>query len=166
MVGLGASAGGLVALEAFFRHVPSDSGLAYVVVQHMDPTHKAMLCALLQRVTTMPVLEATERMALAPDTVYVIPPDSELTIAQGHLRLAPPAQPRGMRLPIDVMLNSLARDQGDRAIGVVLSGMGADGTTGLQAIRSQGGLTLVQSPETAQFDSMPHSAIAATGAAT
>ena len=162
MVGLGASAGGLVALEAFFRHVPSDSGLAYVVVQHMDPTHKAMLCALLQRVTTMPVLEATERMALAPDTVYVIPPDSELTIAQGHLRLAPPAQPRGMRLPIDVMLNSLARDQGDRAIGVVLSGMGADGTTGLQAIRSQGGLTLVQSPETAQFDSMPHSAIAAT----
>ena len=161
VVGLGASAGGLVALEAFFRHAPSDSGLAYVVVQHMDPTHKAMLCALLQRVTTMPVHEATERMALAPDTVYVIPPDSELTIAQGHLHLAPPAQPRGMRLPIDVMLNSLARDQGDRAIGVVLSGMGADGTTGLQAIRSQGGLTLVQSPETAQFDSMPHSAMAA-----
>lgn len=159
VVGLGASAGGLSALEDFFRQVSPGSGLAYVVVQHMDPTRQAMLCALLQRVTSLPVKEAVDHQAIEPDAVYVIPPDKVLTIERGHLRLAAPTQPRGMRLPIDVMLNSLARDQGERATGVVLSGMGTDGTTGLQAIRSQGGLTLAQSPETAQFDSMPLSAI-------
>lgn len=159
VVGLGASAGGLGALEDFFRQVSPGSGLAYVVVQHMDPTRPAMLCALLQRVTRLPVQEAVDHQAIEPDAVYVIPPDKVLTIEHGRLRLVAPTQPRGMRLPIDVMLNSLARDQGERAVGVVLSGMGTDGTTGLQAIRSQGGLTLAQSPETAQFDSMPCSAI-------
>ena len=161
IVGLGASAGGLEALEQFLAHVPKASGLAYVVVQHLDPTHKAMLTELLQRGTPMPVREATASMLVEPNVVYVIPPNRELTVVGGRLHLAGPAQPRGLRLPIDVLFCSLARDQGERAIGVVLSGMGADGTIGLQAIKSQGGLTLAQEPATAQFESMPTSAIAA-----
>jgi two-component system, chemotaxis family, CheB/CheR fusion protein len=161
IVGLGASAGGLEALEQFLSHVPKASGLAYVVVQHLDPTHKAMLSELLQRSTAMPVREARASMLVEPDVVYVIPPNTELTAVGGRLHLAEPAQPRGLRLPIDVLFCSLARDQGERAVGVVLSGMGADGTIGLQAIKSQGGLTLAQEPASAQFDSMPKSSIAA-----
>ena len=161
IVGVGASAGGLAALVQFLAHVPARSGLAYVVVQHLDPTHKAMLAELLQRVTPMPVREAAEGQRLEPDAVYVIPPNREMTVHRGALHLSPPAQARGRRLPIDLLFASLARDQGDRAIGVVLSGMGADGTLGLQTIKSQGGLTLVQLPVSAQFDSMPKSAIAA-----
>jgi len=160
-VGLGASAGGLAALEEFLAHVPPVSGLAYVVVQHLDPTHKALLAELLQRSTVMPVLEAVDAMRLESDKVYVIPPNKELTVAGGMLHLAEPVQPRGMRLPIDLFFAALARDQGERSIGVVLSGMGSDGTLGLQAIKSQGGLALAQLPESAQFDSMPKSAIAA-----
>lgn len=158
-VGLGASAGGLVVLEQFLAQVAPLSGLAYIVVQHLDPTHKAMLVELLQRSTKMQVLEAADTMRLEPNMVYVIPPNKELTVAGGLIHLAEPSQPRGMRLPIDVLFSSLARDQGEKSIGVVLSGMGSDGTLGLQAIKSQGGLTLVQLPESAQFDSMPKSAI-------
>jgi two-component system, chemotaxis family, CheB/CheR fusion protein len=161
VVGLGASAGGLEALGQFLAHVPPASGLAYIVVQHLDPTHKAMLTELLQRATAMPVQEATASTRVEPDVVYVIPPNTELTVDGGRLHLAAPAQPRGQRLPIDVLFCSLARDQGERAIGVVLSGMGTDGTIGLQAIKSQGGLTLAQEPASAQFDSMPKSSIAA-----
>lgn len=164
IVGLGASAGGLDALEQFLSRVPAGSGLAYVVVQHMDPTHKALLAELLQRATSMTVIEAAQAMPIEPDVVYVIPPNKELTVARGVLHLAPPARPRGMRLPIDVLLGSLARDQGAQAIGVVLSGMGSDGTLGLQAIKAQGGLTLAQQPESAQFDAMPRSAIDAQAA--
>lgn len=159
IVGLGASAGGLEALEQFLSAVPAGSGLAYIVVQHMDPTRKALLASLLQRATAMPVREATQAMRIEPDTVYVIPPNADLTVTGSRLHLLEPLQPRGMRLPIDVLLASLAREQGERAIGVVLSGMGADGRLGLQAIKTQGGLTLAQQPETAQFDSMPRSAI-------
>ncbi len=161
VVGLGASAGGLEPLEQFLAHVPAHSGLAYVVVQHMDPTHKAMLGELLQRSTAMPVREATQSQRIEPDCVYVIPPNAELTVVGGMLHLAVPVQPRGLRLPIDVLFASLARDQGERAVGVVLSGMGSDGLLGLQAIKTQGGLTLAQQPESAQFDSMPRAAIAA-----
>jgi len=164
IVGLGASAGGLEALEQFLGNVPVDSGLAYVVVQHLDPTHKAMLVELLQRATVMPVRSATESLRVEPNVVYVIPPNTELSVVRGLLHLTQPSQPRGMRLPIDVLFCSLAREQGERAIGVVLSGMGSDGTVGLQAIKAQGGLTLVQQPESAQFDSMPNSAIAAVSA--
>jgi two-component system CheB/CheR fusion protein len=161
VVALGASAGGLEALEQFIANVPPATGLAYVVVQHLDPTHRAMLTELLQRATAMPVREATASMRVEPDMVYVIPPNAEITVVGGRLHLAEPAQPRGMRLPIDVLFCSLARDQGERAIGVVLSGMGSDGTLGLQAIKGQGGLTLAQAPASAQFDSMPKSAIEA-----
>jgi len=164
IVGLGASAGGLEALEQFLASVPVGSGLAYIVVQHLDPTHKAMLVELLQRATVMPVRVATESLRVEPDVVYVIPPNSELSVVRGLLHLEQPSQPRGMRLPIDVLFCSLAREQGERAIGVVLSGMGSDGTVGLQAIKAQGGLTLAQQPESAQFDSMPSSAIAAVSA--
>jgi two-component system, chemotaxis family, CheB/CheR fusion protein len=164
IVGLGASAGGLEPLEQFLSNVPVQSGLAYIVVQHLDPTHKAMLAELLQRATSMPVREVTASLRVEPNAVYVIPPNTELTVKGGLLRLAEPSVPRGMRLPIDVLFCSLAGDQGARAIGVVLSGMGSDGTLGLQAIKSQGGLTLAQEPRSAQFDSMPKSAIAAGAA--
>jgi two-component system CheB/CheR fusion protein len=161
IVGLGASAGGLEPLEQFLSGVPTASGLAYLVVQHMDPTHKTMLVALLQRATWMPVREAANALRIEPDTVYVIPPNCQLTVRAGALHLATPAEPRGQRLPIDALFNSLARELGERAIGVVLSGMASDGTQGLLAIKLQGGLTLAQQPGSAQFDSMPRSAIVA-----
>jgi two-component system CheB/CheR fusion protein len=161
IVGLGASAGGLEPLSSFLAHVPAASGLAYVVVQHLDPTHKAFLSELLQRATAMPVLEASEGLRIQADHVYVIPPNVELTVSKGTLHLSGPSQRRGMRLPIDVLFSSLARELGDRAIGAILSGMGSDGSLGLQAIKAQGGLSVVQLPESAQFDSMPRSAIRA-----
>ncbi|MEO8857301.1 MAG: chemotaxis protein CheB, partial [Burkholderiaceae bacterium] len=161
MVGIGASAGGLEAFEQFFARVPVKSGLAYIVVQHLDPTQKAMLAELLQRVTSLSVREAGEQMRVEADHVYVIPPNAELSLVQGMLHVMPPTEPRGMRLPVNVLFSSLARDQGASAIGVVLSGMGSDGTLGLQALKAVGGLTVVQEPSSAQFDSMPRSAIAA-----
>jgi two-component system, chemotaxis family, CheB/CheR fusion protein len=161
VVGLGASAGGLGPLEQFLSQVPVASGLAYLVVQHMDPTRQTMLGGLLQRATVLPVHEAVNAQRIEANAVYVITPDAELTVQDGTLRLARPAEPRGQRLPVDVLFCSLARELGERAIGVVLSGMGSDGTQGLQAIKAQGGLTLAQQPASAQFDSMPGSAIAA-----
>jgi two-component system CheB/CheR fusion protein len=161
IVAIGASAGGLMALEQFLGQVPPTSGLAYVVVQHLDPTQKALLPSLLQRITGMPVREARQRMRIEPDCVYVIPPNTELSIVDGSLKLAAPFEPRGRRLPVDILFSSLASARGGQAIAVVLSGMGADGTLGLKAIKAVGGLAVVQDPATAQFDSMPASAIAA-----
>ncbi len=161
VVGIGASAGGLDALEEFFTRVPAKSGLAYIVVQHLDPTKKTMLTELLQRVTVLRVCEASEQMRVEANHVYVIPPNTELSLARGVLHLMPPNEPRGMRLPINVLFSSMARDQGASAVGVVLSGMGTDGTQGMQALKAVGGLTVVQEPSSAQFDSMPRSAIAA-----
>jgi two-component system CheB/CheR fusion protein len=161
IVGIGASAGGLAALEQFLERTPPHSGLAYVVVQHLDPTQKALLPELLQRVTAMAVREAEQDLRIEPDCVYVIPPNTELSVVGGTLNLASPTEPRGMRLPINVLFSSLASARGERAIAVILSGMGSDGTLGLQAIKAVGGLTAVQEPASAQFDSMPSSAIAA-----
>ena len=160
VVGVGASAGGLEALQLFIGNVPAHSGLAYVVVQHLDPTQPAMLSQLLQRVTMMKVSEAMEGTHIAPDRVYVIPPNRSLTVAAGQLHLAAPIERRGMRLPIDALFESLAEDQRENAVAVVLSGMGADGTLGLRAVKAKGGLTLAQTPASAQFDAMPKSAIA------
>ena len=160
IVGIGASAGGLNALEEFFKQIPPKSGLAYLVVQHLDPTQKAMLAELLQRATPMPVREAQNDELIEPDCVYVIAPNTELSIKNGHLHLDKPSEPRGLRQPVNILFSSLARSQGERAIAVVLSGMGSDGTVGLQAIKALGGLSVVQQPDTAQFDSMPSSAIA------
>ena len=161
IVGIGASAGGLLALEEFLSQTPADSGMAYIVVQHLDPTHKALLPELLQRFTSMPVHEASHAMRISPDSIYVIPPNTELSVSNGRLKLAKPAEPRGMRLPVNVLFSSLASVQGERAIAVILSGMGSDGTLGMQAIKAVGGLNAVQEPNSAQFDSMPKSAIAA-----
>ena len=161
IVGIGASAGGLEALELFLSHVPADSGLAFVVIQHLDPTHKAMLTELLQRATRMKTFQAKDRMQVKPNCVYVIPPNKDMSILHGALHLFEPTTPRGLRLPIDYFFRSLAEDLHERSIGVILSGMGSDGTLGLKAIREKAGITLVQEPSSAKFDSMPHSAIAA-----
>jgi two-component system CheB/CheR fusion protein len=159
VVGIGASAGGLEALEQFLKGVPEGSGMAFVVVQHMDPTHKGILVELLQRVTPMQVLQVKDRLRIAPDRVYVIPPNKDLSILHGALHLLPPAAPRGLRLPIDFFFRALAEDCQGRSIGVILSGMGSDGTLGLRAIKEKAGVVFVQDPATAKFDGMPRSAI-------
>ncbi|MHB8535759.1 MAG: chemotaxis protein CheB [Sulfuricaulis sp.] len=159
VVGIGASAGGLEALENFFAHVPADSGIAWVVIQHLDPNHKGILPELLQRSTSMEVAQIKNRTKIKPNHVYVIPPNADLSILHGALHLLEPAAPRGLRLPIDHFFRSMADDLHENAIGVVLSGMGSDGTLGLRAIKENAGLTLAQEPTGAKFDSMPRSAI-------
>lgn len=161
VVGIGASAGGLEALESFLSKVPVGSGMAYVIVQHLDPTHKGMMPELLQRSTAMPVEQARNRLKVRPDHVYVIPPNRDMSLLRGALYLFEPAAPRGLRLPIDFFLRSLADDQRQLAVGVILSGMGSDGSAGLRAIKENAGLTLAQEPASAAFDAMPKSAIAA-----
>ncbi|HEY5374711.1 MAG TPA: chemotaxis protein CheB [Polyangiaceae bacterium] len=159
IVGLGASAGGLEALEQFFGQVPKSCGIGFVVIQHLDPTQKSIMADLLQRHTGMSVLQVKDGMKVEPDHVYVIPPNKDLSILHGELHLLEPAGPRGLRLPIDFFLRSLAEDQREQSIGVLLSGMGSDGTLGLRAIKEKAGGTFVQSPASAKFDSMPRMAI-------
>ncbi|WKJ92247.1 chemotaxis protein CheB [Methylomonas montana] len=159
IIAIGASAGGLEALEQFFTHVPPGCGVAFVVIQHLDPDHQGMLPELLQRVTPLTVIQTGDRMKIKPDWVYVIPPNKDLSILHGKLHLLEPLAPRGLRLPIDSFFRALADDQHERATGVILSGMGSDGTLGLRAIKENAGLAVVQAPESAQFDSMPRSAV-------
>jgi chemotaxis protein methyltransferase CheR/two-component system CheB/CheR fusion protein len=159
IVGIGASAGGLEALEVFFSHVPATCGIAFIVIQHLDPTRKGIMPELLQRITPMKVRQASNRMKVKSNCVYVIPPNKDLSILHGVLFLLDPVIARGLRLPIDFFFRSLADDQHERAIGVILSGMGSDGTVGLRAIKDNAGLAVVQSAESASFDSMPRSAI-------
>ncbi|MBN2193203.1 MAG: PAS domain-containing protein [Polyangiaceae bacterium] len=159
IVGIGASAGGLEALDLFLRNVPEKCGLCFVVVQHLDPTRKGMMVELLQRATPMRVLQVKDRVRVAPDRIYVIPPNKDLAILAGVLHLLAPTAQRGMRLPIDFFFRSLAEDQRSRSVGVVLSGMGSDGTQGLRAIKERGGAGFVQEPATARFEAMPRSAI-------
>ena len=161
IVGLGASAGGLEAFEQFFRHAPPDSGMAFVLVSHLDPSHASILTEILQRATAMPVVEAQDQMKVSPNSVYVIPPNRDMAIFHGALQLSVPEQPRGQRMPIDAFLRSLAEDQGEQAVGIILSGTGTDGTLGLRAILGMGGISLVQDPATAKYDGMPNSAIQA-----
>jgi len=161
IVGLGASAGGLEAFEQFFRKVPRDSGMAFVLVPHLDPGHASILTEILQRTTAIPVVEAQNSMPVAPNGVYVIPPNRDMAIFHGAIQLSVPEQPRGHRMPIDAFLRSLAEDQGEEAIGVILSGTGTDGTLGLRAILGAGGISFVQDPATAKYDGMPASAIQA-----
>ena len=159
IVGIGGSAGGLEAFEDFFRRMPEDSGMAFVVVQHLDPTHKGMLPELLQRYTNLRVIQIEDGMQVEPNTVYVIPPNKDISILHGTLQLLDPASPRGLRLPIDLFLKHLAQDQGDRAVAVILSGMGTDGTQGMRSIKENLGIAMVQDPESAKFDGMPKSAL-------
>ena len=159
IVGIGASAGGLEALEIFLANVPENSGMAFVIVQHLDPTHKGILVELLQRGTSMKVFQIKDRMRVEANCVYVIPPNKDLSILHGVLNLFAPLAPRGLRLPIDFFFRAMAEDQQENSIGVILSGMGTDGTLGLRAIKEKGGSVFVQSPDSAKFDGMPRSAV-------
>ncbi len=159
IVGIGASAGGLEALELFLKNVPEGSGMAFVIVQHLDPTYKGILPELLQRVTAMKVIQVKDRTRVRPDCVYVIPPNKNMSILGGVLHLFVPVAPRGLRLPIDFFFRSLADSFEACRIGVILSGMGTDGTLGLKAIKGNAGVAFVQDPASAKFDGMPRSAI-------
>ena len=160
IVGIGASAGGLEAFSELLTHLPLDTGLGFVLVQHLDPQHYSALAQLLGRVTSLPVLEVTDRQRVAPNHVYVIPPNTDLTLAGGVLTLQPRPDTRAPHRSIDFFLETLARDCGPRAIGVILSGAATDGTLGLEAIKAEGGITFAQN-ESAKYDSMPRSAVAA-----
>ena len=155
IVGIGASAGGLEAMEEFFSNMPVDTGLAFVVVQHLDPNHVGVLPELLQRVTKMHVQQAIDGLLMEPDSVYVIPPNKDLSVLNGHLYLLVPIESRGLRLPIDFFLKSLANDRLQNSVAVILSGMGSDGSQGVKAIKEKNGFVLIQDPLSANFDSMP-----------
>lgn len=162
IVGIGASAGGLAAFEAFFQGMPAgaDPGMAFVLVQHLAPDHRSLLSELIRRCTRMPVFEVDDGVVVQPNCVYIIPPNRDMAFLNGTLQLLEPSAPRGQRLPIDFFFRSLALDQGQRAIGIVLSGTGSDGTQGVRAIKGEGGMVMAQDPGTTEFDGMPLSAIA------
>ncbi|HTS24533.1 MAG TPA: chemotaxis protein CheB [Bryobacteraceae bacterium] len=160
IVGIGASAGGFEAFRDLLKALPSDTGLALVLVQHLDPEHESMLARLLANATVMPVAEVEEGMAVEPNHVYVIPPNKIMGISNGTLHLTARLEPTAKHLPIDYFLHSLAEDQGNRAIGVILSGTASDGALGLKAIKTEGGVTFAQDIKSAKYDGMPRSAIA------
>ncbi len=162
IVGIGASAGGLAAFEAFFSGMPrnTEPGMAFILVQHLAPDHHSILTELLQRYTRMKVMEVADGMEVNINCVYIIPPNCDMAFLNGTLQLLEPAEARGHRLPIDFLFRSLAHDQRERAIGIVLSGTGSDGTLGVRAIKSEGGMVMVQLPDASEFDGMPRSAVA------
>ncbi len=159
VVGIGASAGGLKAFKTFFSHMPGNSGMAFVLVPHLDPGHQSLMVELLTEHTSMPVCEVTDKMLVKPNHVYIIPPARYLRIHNQKLLLSAPPKIRGTEIAIDDFLRSLAEDQEERAIGIILSGTGSHGTAGLQAIKANGGMAMVQDPDTAEYDSMPQNAI-------
>lgn len=158
IVGIGASAGGLEALEQFFQNMPNGSGMAFVVIQHLDPNHVGIMPELLQRTTDMKVQQASDRLKAKPNCVYVIPPNKSMSLLNGALYLFDPVESRGLRLPIDIFFRSLADDRQEKSIGIILSGMGSDGSLGLKAIKEKNGIVLVQDTASAKFDGMPRSA--------
>ena len=162
IVGIGASAGGLAAFEAFFSGLPAgvETGMAFVLIQHLAPDHKSILAELVQRYTVMPVFEVEDGMVVQPNCVYIITPNHDMAFLNGTLQLLEPTAPRGQRLPIDFFFHSLAVDQRERAIGIVLSGTGSDGAQGVRAIKAGGGMVMAQNPASTEFDGMPNSAIA------
>lgn len=161
VVGIGASAGGLAAFEAFFSAMPADvdPGMAFVLVQHLAPDHKSILSDLVRKYTRMEVFEVEDGMVVRPNCAYIIPPNCDMAFLDGTLQLLEPVAPRGQRLPIDYLFRSLAVDQHERAICIVLSGTGTDGTLGVRAIKGEGGMAMAQTPASADFDGMPRSAI-------
>ena len=166
IVGIGASAGGLAAFQAFFSAMPSGSGsgsgsgMAFVLVQHLAPDHKSMLAELIGRFTKMRVIEVEDGMRVEPNCTYIIPPNHDMALLNGTLQLLKPAAPRGQRLPIDFFFRSLAQDRRALAIGIVLSGTGSDGTLGVRAIKGEGGMVMAQSSDSTEYDGMPRSAVA------
>ena len=161
VVGIGASAGGLAAFGAFFSGMPADTdpGMAFVLVQHLAPDHKSLLTDIIGRHTRMKVFEVQDGMPVEVNCAYIIPPNRDMTFLNGKLYLVEPSAPRGQRMPIDSFFRSLAQDQGDRAICVVLSGTGSDGTLGVRAIKGEGGMVMAQNPASTEYDGMPRSAI-------
>jgi two-component system, chemotaxis family, CheB/CheR fusion protein len=159
IVGIGASAGGLEAFTKILSHLPADIGMSFVLLLHLDPKHESLSADILSRVSRMPVTEVKDGLKVEPNRVYIIPPGFSMGILNGELNLMPRTEGRGQHLVIDFFFNSLAEDQKNLAIGVVLSGTGSDGTNGLAAIKAEGGITFAQDPASAKFDSMPQSAI-------
>ncbi|MBF0170036.1 MAG: EAL domain-containing protein [Nitrospinae bacterium] len=162
-VGIGSSAGGLEALRTFVAHLPSKSNLTYIIAQHMSPDHRSMMVELLGRETTIRVTEAKNNILPEADTVYVAPPSSDITIRDGYLKLSKPKAAIGPKPSVDMLFMSLAEDRGEKAIGIVFSGTGSDGSHGIKAIRSVGGISIAQEPSTAKYDSMPKAAIRSGG---
>ena len=159
VVGIGASAGGLDACRKLVDALPADVGMAFILVQHLDPTHESMMVDLLAGHTSMTVQQATDGMPLERDHLYVIPPGTYLSVGNGALRLSQPQARHGARLPYDFLLHSLAEMCGPRAVCVILSGTGADGSLGLKAVKEKRGLVIVQDPDEAGYDGMPRNAI-------
>ncbi|MCP4537371.1 MAG: PAS domain-containing protein [Chloroflexi bacterium] len=159
IVGIGASAGGLEAFEKFFTQMPPDSGMAFVLVQHLSSPHKSILDDLVQRLTRMKVHRVSDGIEVEPNCAYIIPPNKDMALLHGKLHLMEPGAPRGLRLPIDFFFRSLAQDQREQAICIVLSGTGSDGTLGLKAIKGEGGMAMAQDTQSAKYDGMPRSAI-------
>jgi two-component system, chemotaxis family, CheB/CheR fusion protein len=159
IVGIGASAGGLEALEKFFKNMAASNEMAFIVIQHLDPDYHGVMPELLQRVTSLKVLQAADELKIKPDHVYVIPPNKTLEVRMNVLYLTDPVQPRGHRLPIDIFFRSLAINSQENGIGIILSGMGSDGSLGVKAVKEEGGLVLIQDPSDAKFDGMPRSAM-------
>ena len=159
VVGVGASAGGLDAFKQLLGVLPADSGMAFLLVQHLDPTHRSLLTELLAPCTSMPVMDADQGMELRPNTIYIIRPDTALAVKNGKIELSTPQLHRGVRLPVDHLFRSLAHNYGSRAAGIVLSGAGSDGSSGLRDLKSAGGLTVAQNPDNSAQTGMPQSAI-------
>lgn len=161
IVGIGASAGGISAFGAFFSAMPAgvNPNMAFVIVQHLAPDHKSILTEIIQRYTKMKVYEVQDGMEVQPNCTYIIQPNFDMAFINGKLQLLEPPTPRGHRLPIDFFFRSLAQDQHENAIGIILSGTGSDGTQGIKAIKEEGGMVIVQKPITAEYDGMPSSAI-------
>src|SRR5215472_15571065 len=160
VVGIGASAGGLEAFSELLRHLPEKTGMAFVLVQHLDPTHGSVLPAILSRTTRIPVAEVTDGVVVEPDHVYVIPANTNMIIQRKVLRLGVRTLTRAQHMPIDHFLQSLASDRAELAIGVILSGTASDGTQGCMAIKTSGGITFAQDDRSAKYNSMPRSAAA------
>jgi two-component system, chemotaxis family, CheB/CheR fusion protein len=159
VVGIGASAGGLEALERFFANLASDTGMAFVIIVHLAPGQKSLMGELIGKYTKMNVLQIKDNMVIRPDTVYITPPNSDVATLHGKLYLMEPIEPHTLRLPIDYFFRSLAEDRREKAICIILSGTGSDGTIGLKAVKGEGGMVMVQAPESAQYDGMPRNAI-------
>lgn len=160
IVGLGASAGGLEALEAFFSHMPVDSGIGFVIIQHLSPRHKSIMSSLLSKSTKMPVVDISDGIRVEPNHIYLNPPNKDVVIINGVLQLLEPVKTEGIKLPIDCFFRSMAEEMGEKAVCIILSGTATDGTQGLKAVKGEGGLAMVQEPQSAKYDGMPRSAIA------
>lgn len=159
VVGIGASAGGIQALKKFFEHVPTDSGIAYVVILHLSPSHDSKLAEVIRVSANIPVTQVLEKMKIAPNNIYVVPPNQHLVMEDGHINVSQNLQTEDRRAPIDIFFRTLAETHGSHAVCVILSGTGANGSMGLKRIKEKGGAAFVQNPREAEFNEMPRNAI-------